>query len=172
MSSFCTTSEAEGAASRSTWKDPFVTRLAVACALGTLALAGCADEPALSSACLDADPRAVLDVLRHAPARAALPDGTPLSACIDHAENDAQLQTLGLTMVAVADRLARDLPTSSAAAFQLGWLIGAAERGAGPTGGTQAELVQRLEQAASFRDGARLRRAEVMRGIAAGKRDG
>lgn len=149
-----------------------MSRSILVLALVCLAIAGCADEPTLSSACLDADAADVMQVLRGAPEHATLSDGTPLSACIDHAEDDGQLQTIGLTFVAVADRLGRELPTSSAAAFQLGWLIGAAERGAGPTGGTQAELVYRLEQTASFGDGAAARRADVMRGIAAGKRDG
>lgn len=147
-------------------------RLGFVCVLAALAVAGCGDEPRLPLSCLDADADTVLQVLRRAPEQAALADGTPLSACIDHAENDGELQTVALTFVAVADRLAGELPTSPEAAYQLGWLIGAAERGAGPTGGTQGELVQRLEQTASFREGAARRRAEVLRGIADGRREG
>jgi hypothetical protein len=149
-----------------------VRRPGLVCVLSALAFASCGDEPSLPRSCLDADADTVLQVLRGAPDRATLPDGTPLSACIDHAEDDGDLQTVALTFVAVADRLAGELPQNPRAAYQLGWLIGAAERGAGPTGGTQGELVQRLEQTASFREGAAQRRAGILRGIADGRRAG
>lgn len=137
-----------------------------------LLLASCSNEQPPPSACAQAASADVQEALRGAPERAVLSDGTLLSTCVDRAEDDAALQTLGLSLVAVADRLAEKVATSPRAAFELGFLIGAAERGAGPSGGTQAELVQRLEQTVSFRTGSKAREAEIMRGRAAGSRDG
>lgn len=146
-------------------------RTAALLALATLPqLAGCGGKAPLPRACLQASQRDVLDALGRLPV--ALADGTPLSTCIDRAEDDAQLQALGMTFVAVADELAMRVARSPEAAFQLGFLIGAAERGAGPTGGTQAELVQRLEQVVSFQLDSAAREATVLRGIAAGRRAG
>lgn len=148
-------------------------RTAALLALATLPqLAGCGGKAPLPRACLQASQRDVLDALGRLPGPVALADGTPLSTCIDRAEDDAQLQALGMTFVAVADELAMRVARSSEAAFQLGFLIGAAERGAGPTGGTQAELVQRLEQVVSFQLDSAAREATVLRGIAAGRRAG
>jgi len=149
---------------------------ALAAALATAAAlpvaTGCGEEPPLPSACVQATPADVMRLLASAPARAALSDGTLLSQCVDHAEDDADLQTIGITFVEVSDRLAAAAASSPTAAFQLGFLLGAAERGAGPTGGTQGELVQRLQQSIAFRAEAPRVRAEVLRGIAAGRRDG
>ncbi|WP_041731165.1 hypothetical protein [Conexibacter woesei] len=148
-------------------------RPAALAALAALTLlAACGGEERLPQACITARAADVLKVLEQAPERATLADGTPLSACIDRAEDDAQLQTLGITFVAVADHLAARVERSPRAAFQLGFLMGAAERGAGPTGGTQAELVQRLEQTVSFQLGSAARERELLRGIAAGRSDG
>lgn len=149
---------------------------ALAAALATAAalpvLTGCGEEPPLPAACVQATPADVLRLLAAAPAGAALTDGTLLSECVDRAEDDAELQTLGITFVEVSDRLAAAAGGSPRAAFQLGFLVGAAERGAGPTGGTQGELVQRLQQSIAFQASAPRVRAEVLRGIAAGRRAG
>lgn len=148
-------------------------RAAALAALSALALlAACGGEERLPQACIGARAGDVLKALEQAPAHATLADGTPLSACIDRAEDDAQLQTIGITFVAVADQLAARVQRSPRAAFQLGFLMGAAERGAGPTGGTQAELVQRLEQTVSFRIGSGTRERELLRGVAAGRSGG
>lgn len=101
-----------------------------------------------------------------------LPGGTLLSTCVDRAEDDADLQNLGLIFVAVADRLTARSEREPDAAFQLGFLVGAAQRGAGETGGTQAELVQRLQQTIAFRAERAPVRAQVLRGIAAGRARG
>jgi hypothetical protein len=114
----------------------------------------------------------VLQALSGAPAHARLADGTLLSTCIDRSESDADLQNLGITFVAVADRLTARIRRDPEAAFQLGFLIGAAERGAGPTGGTQGELVQRLQQVIAFQADTPAVEAEVLRGIEAGRRSG
>jgi hypothetical protein len=149
-----------------------VRRPGLLCALAVLAVAGCGGKARLPSACIQADVPDVLAALRAAPAAAALSDGTRLSTCVDRAVDDAQLQSLGVTFVGAADRLSVRMPHDPTAAFELGYLVGAAERGAGATGGVQGELVQRLEQTAGFGAGAAQRRADVQRGIAAGSHDG
>lgn len=142
-------------------------------ALSTAAiLAGCGQEAPPPQACLQAGRVEVLQALSGAPAHARLADGTLLSTCIDRSESDADLQNLGITFVAVADRLTARIRRDPEAAFQLGFLIGAAERGAGPTGGTQGELVQRLQQVIAFQADTPAVEAEVLRGIEAGRRSG
>ncbi|MDO8184346.1 hypothetical protein Q7L71_02070 [Conexibacter sp. CPCC 205706] len=143
----------------------------LATALSTLLIvAGCGEEP-LPQACLQADAGAVARLLHAAPEDATLSGGTPLSACVDRAESDAELQNLGIVFVAVADRLVARSRHDARAAYELGFLIGAAERGAGPTGGVQGELVQRLQQTIAFNVTPAVQ-AEVERGIAAGRTDG
>lgn len=151
---------------------PLLARpLATAVALALLA--GCGEEEPLPQSCVQARPADVLDALGRAPGSVvALADGTLLSACIDRAESDAELQSLGISLVAVADALGAQVEEDPQAAFRLGFLLGAAERGAGPTGGTQAELVQRLEQAVAFRTDDPARNAQVLRGAAAGRERG
>lgn len=143
----------------------------LATALSTLLiLAGCGEGP-LPQACLQADAGDVATLLRAAPQDARLAGGTALSTCIDRAESDAELQNLGVVLVAVADELVARSRHDARAAFELGFLIGAAERGAGPTGGVQAELVQRLQQTIAF-DVTPAVQAEVERGLTAGRASG
>lgn len=136
------------------------------------ALTGCGGKPPLPQACVQASAADVERVLAQAPGHAVLADGTRLSTCVDRAIDDADLQTLGLTFVAVSDQLAAEVGRREGAAFQLGFLVGAAQRGAGPTGGPQGELVQRLQQGIAFQAETPRERAELLRGVAAGRRDG
>lgn len=151
---------------------PRTLAAALATAVAALAVGGCGEEASLPSACGQATAGDVMQVLAAAPERAALADGTRLSECVDRAEDDGALQTLGLTFVATADRLAAQVGRSREAAFRLGFLIGAAERGAGPTGGLQGELVHRLQQTVAFRADDARERADVLRGIEAGRSAG
>jgi hypothetical protein len=132
---------------------------------------GCGGTEPLPDACVEARAADVHRALAAAP-RARLADGTPLSRCVDLAVRDVDLQTLGVAFVTAADELAREIATRRGAAFRLGVLIGAAERGAGPTGGPQAELVRRLRQVVSFQPRLARHRSELMRGIALGRRRG
>lgn len=144
---------------------------ALATALSTLLmLAGCGEEP-LPQACLQADADQVATLLRAAPQDATLAGGIPLSTCVDRAESDAELQNLGIVLIAVADERVARSRHDQRAAYELGFLIGAAERGAGPTGGVQAELVQRLQGTIAFNATPAVQ-AEVERGIAAGRTSG
>jgi len=73
-------------------------------------------------------------------------------------------------LTTAADTLARRMRGSDAAAFQLGFLIGATDRGADQAAGLQGELANRIAGAAPPDGGPR--RALLMRGRAAGLRGG
>jgi hypothetical protein len=147
-----------------------VGRFGVAGVLALLALGACGERAPLPQACIQAHHDDVLQALAHAPDDVALADGTLLSDCVAHAIDDARLQALGATFLGAADRLARRMHASEDAAFQLGFLIGATERGAASTAGFQGELADRMAGAAGIDGGPR--RAAVLRGRAAGRRGG
>ncbi|MGN6190214.1 MAG: hypothetical protein ACTHOE_15075 [Conexibacter sp.] len=145
-------------------------RTGVVCMLALLALSGCSGRTPPTEACIQAQPADVLQALRRAPDRVALADGTPLSQCVRRTIDDSRLQALGATLTAAADRLAQRMHTSDAAAFQLGFLIGAVDRGSTQAAGLQDDLSNRIAGAAPPDGGAR--RALLMRGRAAGLRGG
>jgi len=147
-----------------------VGRIGVVWMLALLALWGCGDRTLPAEACIQAQPADVLQALRGAPDHVALADGTPLSQCVRRTIDDSRLQTLGATLTAAADTLARRMRTSDAAAFQLGFLIGATDRGAAQAAGLQGELANRIAGAAPPDGGPR--RPLLMRGRAAGLHGG
>ena len=152
------------------WQDGGVGRIGVVCTLALLALTGCEKRTPPAQACIQAQPADVLQALRHAPDHVTLIDGTPLSQCVRRTIDDSRLQALGATLTSAADALARQMRTSDAAAFQLGFLIGAIDRGARQAAGLQGELANRIAGAAPPDGGTR--RALLMRGRAAGLRGG
>ena len=145
-------------------------RAALAAAL--LALAGCGeeDEP-FPSACNDGV-AAVQDALRRAPGDVALTGGTRLSTCVERARTAADIQTVGALYTATADDLAARAPRSDIAALRLGYLVGAARRGARRTGGIHEELVRRLENSTGLEGTPAARRSAFRGGRAAGLRRG
>jgi hypothetical protein len=147
-----------------------VGRSVVACVLAALAFGGCGARTPLPQACIEAQPGDVLQALAHAPHGVALADGTPLSQCVRRAIDDSRLQALGATLTTAAERLAQQMRTSDAAAFQLGFLIGATARGSGQTAGLQEELANRVAGTAGLDGGPR--RATLLRGRAAGRSGG
>ena len=99
--------------------------------------AGCADREQLSAA------------LEQAPGAVALQGGTTISGCVNSARSDSDLMTLGYAITATADRLAEEARGGDRrAALQLGFLVGAADRGASTSQGIQKELAYRLESSA------------------------
>jgi hypothetical protein len=120
--------------------------LAPLLAAATLASAGCgADHPPLSLLCTSSE-RPIARALERAPGAVALSDGTRLSDCVSRAREPGDLQNFGVVVVRVADRLAdRARRRERGVAVQLGYLIGAAERGAAHSNGINAELVHRLQ---------------------------
>jgi len=135
-------------------------------------LAGCGTEREdVPVACLG-DPAAFERALERAPARVTLPDGTSLSTCVARARDDADLQTVGASLMMVADRLNARASTDSAAALRLGYLRGAARRGELKNQGIAANLVRRLQQATMLRRDSPDARAAQQRGERAGEDGG
>lgn len=151
-----------------------MVRSLAAFVLLALALASCGDStPQLDGACTES-PAAIERALRRAPRPVALTTGTRLSQCVSAARSDGELQTLGLTLTRTADALARRAEEGDQqAALALGYLVGAARRGAADTGGIHAELQRRLERAGAFLDEAGAAIAAALdRGVRAGTRTG
>jgi hypothetical protein len=143
--------------------------LVLICVLASLALAACGGHAPLPRGCLAAGADDVLTALRDAPRGVVLHDGTRISTCVALAREDADLQTVGAALTEAADRLGGRLARSDAAAFQLGYLIGAAERGAAHTGGVGSELTTRMRAAAALDGVPASRRSALLRGRAAGR---
>jgi hypothetical protein len=120
---------------------------------GSLAgLAGCGSgEVATPAACLKGAP-AYLSALRTAPGKVELAAKTPISSCLTKNQGSGDLTTVGTSMIRAATLLNTygrgDLtgPTP----VRLGYLVGAATRGASDTAGIHATLIDRLTAAARF----------------------
>ncbi len=123
----------------------------VALCLGLLA-AGCGGpDDSTPVACLEGSP-AYLKALEAAPGEVTLGDGTPISECLAPNQTAGDLATVGLTLLRTTTRLnagARAEPGGDAN-LQLGYLLGAAQRGAEETEGIHDELVRRLTAAARY----------------------
>ena len=133
-------------------RPPLATALAALLALAAI-LAGCgnAKDSSTPVACLEGT-GAYMKALAAAPGEATLADGTPISECLADNQQGGDLATVGEAMVETATKLnaeARAEP-GGPAAVRLGYLLGAAERGASQTGGIHAELVRRLTVAARY----------------------
>lgn len=90
--------------------------------------------------------------LKGAPGAVELPDGTPISGCLVENQKAGDLASVGTAMVTAATRLNGEARTESggAAGLRLGYLIGAAQRGASSTNGIHEELIWRLTAAARY----------------------
>lgn len=147
--------------------------------LALLALvAGCSNsEPESAPAACLGGPEAYLQALNAAPGEVRLEGETPISDCLTSAQQGGELANIGSDMIRAATELnRRALEGSSAeAAEQLGYLVGAAQRGAEETGGIHEDLIRRLNSAARFSPsgtpGAAFER-RFGRGFAAGQQDG
>src|SRR5213595_595589 len=126
-------------------------RIAIAF-LALAALAGCGStDSSTPGTCLEG-PGAYLAALKVAPGAVELRGETPISGCLVENQAGGALATVGTSMVAAATRLnaaAREKP-GGAANLLLGYLIGAAQRGADGTDGIHAELLRRLSAAARY----------------------
>jgi len=135
-------------------------RAGVAIALSALAvLAGCgAASDSTPVTCLEGS-GAYLTALEGAPGAVELPDGTPISGCLVENQKAGDLSAVGAALVKAATRLdaeARAEP-GGGANLRLGYLLGAAQRGAEGTNGIHADLIRRLTAAARYSpDGAPL----------------
>jgi hypothetical protein len=140
-----------------------------------LALAGCGSDPerdGLAAGC--ANREQIASALEAAPGAVSLKTGTTISGCVNSARSDADLMTLGFAITAVADRLAEESREGDRrAALELGFLVGAADRGASTSQGIQSELAYRLESSARRIEAAGPQaRAAFEEGRSAGERQG
>lgn len=137
-----------------------------------LSIGGCSgdgDDPMSPAACKEGA-RALHTALARAPARVEQ-DGTPLSACLVRGSDPADLQLVGgiwLSAAAFLSDQARFNPNGPEA-LRLGYLVGAARRGAARTQGVHDELVRRLEQELTSVD---TRSPSFQRGLRAGLKHG
>jgi hypothetical protein len=118
--------------------------------LTLLAACGSKDEET-PAACLS-DSSTYLRALRAAPGEVLLRDETAISACLVPNQPAGELVQLGAPLVEAATVLnARShLTPQGPAPIRLGYLVGAVERGATETGGVHAELLRRIETAATY----------------------
>ena len=135
----------------------------VALVIGIVVLAGCGGDSneKLPVACTEG-PQTIVDALAKAPGAVTL-DGTPISRCFNRGANADDVQVLGTMLVGAAQQLA-----DQKKALQLGYLVGAAQRGA-KRNGLADELVRRLQAEATV-DAAQ--RADYNRGLRAGAAGG
>ena len=125
-------------------------RIAIAFVLAVLAGCGSTDD-STPAACLEGD-GVYLAALEDAPGTVTLPGGEPISSCFAENQQAGALATVGASMIEASTKLnaeARDDP-GGPASLRLGYLLGAAQRGAGRTDGIHAELLRRLTAAARY----------------------
>ncbi len=126
---------------------PFVCAAALAF---SLTACGSPDD-STPVACLEGS-GAYLQALKGAPADVTLAGETPISDCLVENQKGGDLATVGTAMVEATTRLnaeARADPGGEAN-LRLGYLLGAAQRGASHTDGIHAELLRRLAVAARY----------------------
>ena len=146
--------------------------------LALAVLAGCGStDSSTPVACLEGE-GAYLKALDQAPGEVKLGGETLISECLAENQKGGDLATVGTALVGVATRLnaqARAEPGGDAN-LQLGYLLGAAERGASQTDGIHAELIRRLTAAARYSPDNRPPSAAFLRvyreGFDAGQADG
>lgn len=131
------------------------TSIALACLVVVL-IAGCGgrEDPSTPAACLGGD-EAYLRALDAAPGEVLLAGDTPISDCLAENQPGGELASVGEAMLGAATALnaeARQDPGGQAT-LQLGYLLGAAERGAEQTEGIHSDLIRRLVVAARFAPG-------------------
>lgn len=128
-----------------------------ALAAAALLLSGCGQQGESTPAACLKGPGAYLGALAHAPGRVKLSGEVPISDCLAENQKSGDLASVGQALLEAATQLnaeARSHPGGQAA-LELGYLLGAAERGAERTDGIHAELVRRLTVAARYSPGNR-----------------
>jgi len=127
-------------------------RLSLAALALVLLAAGCRQQSDSTPAvCLEGS-GAYLTAIRGAPGPVHLHDEVLISECLAENQEGGDLATVGAALVETATKLnsqARARP-GDAANVQLGYLLGAAQRGAERTDGIHAELIRRLAVAARY----------------------
>jgi hypothetical protein len=127
--------------------------LVISIAVGTAIAAGCGtqNDDSTPVACLEGT-GAYISALKAAPGVVEVGSETPISGCLAENQQAGDLATVGEALVETATKLnneARAEPGGDAN-LELGYLLGAAERGAEKTEGIHADLIRRLTVAARF----------------------
>jgi hypothetical protein len=148
----------------------------VACLVAVVAGCGGKDD-STPVACLEGTV-AYEKALADAPGEVLLEGETPISECFVRNQSTGDLTRVGEAMIAAATELnagARQEP-GGPANLQLGYLVGAAERGAEESEGIHTDLVRRLTVAARFAPGKEPLSEEYLatyrEGFDAGRADG
>jgi len=126
--------------------------LSIAAVALSLIAAGCGDPSDSTPVACREGADVYLKALEGAPGPVKLRGETPISNCLAENQQGGELASVGAAMVTAATRLnaeARARP-GGAANLQLGYLLGAAQRGADRTNGIHAELIRRLSAAARY----------------------
>lgn len=102
-------------------------------------------------ACLEGTPT-YLAALEDAPGEVRLDGEVPISDCLPPGQAGGDLSEVGTAMLAAATELNADVRVQPGGAsnLQLGYLLGAAQRGAEGSEGIHAELLRRLSAAAHY----------------------
>jgi hypothetical protein len=153
---------------------------AIASLLACLGLAGLgcgSQDNSTPVACLEGA-AAYERALGAAPGEVLLGGGTPISDCLTENQKPGDLAQIGEAMVQTATTLNAEARASADnnAALQLGYLLGAAQRGAEESEGIHSDLVRRLTVAARYAPGREPLSSAFYRayrsGYAAGRKDG
>ena len=149
----CISRQMAGCGSLSAW---YASRMRLGSAIFALCtiwvLTGCGGpDDATPVACLDG-PGAYLGALGDAPGEVRLNGGVPISDCLAENQTGGDLANVGAAMLSATTKLnaAARADPGGAANLQLGYLLGAAQRGAEGTEGIHAELIRRLSAAARY----------------------
>jgi len=152
--------------------------LALTVLAGGLIAAGCGSPSDTTPVACLSGANSYLRALEDAPGPVELAGETPISDCLAENQKGGDLATVGEAMVTAATRLnaeARARP-GGAANLRLGYLLGAAERGAEGSEGIHTELIRRLVAAARYSPDNRPLPAAFYRayrsGYAAGQKNG
>jgi hypothetical protein len=117
--------------------------------------AGCGSEEATTPiACLEG-PAKIETALVTAPDPVRIDGTTPISDCVVKNQPNGDLVNFGSDTVQVATKLgtaaAETGPEAIRSAIQVGYLVGAMEKGAEDTGGIHAALIDRVRSAATYK---------------------
>jgi hypothetical protein len=140
----------------------------LAAAIAALVIGCGSDEERVPVVCLDGN---LQPALARAPGEVRLESGTRLSECFNRVANPAEIQQVGAVFIGAAEQLASRARAQphSAAALQLGYLIGAVRHGTGRTQGIHYETRRRIEQVLI---GVNTRTPEFVQGERAGETHG
>jgi hypothetical protein len=133
-------------------------RAATLLALLALLVAGCGGtDNETPVACLNGS-GTYLRALERAPGQVRLAGAVPISGCLSENQQAGDLATVGDAMLGAATELNAEAREEhgGAANVELGYLIGAGQRGAEETNGIHSELMRRLVAAATYSPGRRI----------------